>query len=215
MGEPRSESLDRSDAEDPRWSLDRELARRCAAGDRASQRLLYEREKRRAHATLYRIFGSNRHVEDVIQDVFLQVFRSIPTFRGESSLSTWIHRTTVRVAFAHLSQGKKRRPDLELVHDVPSEGPTLDETAHARDGARRLYRVLETLEPKQRLAFVLHEIEGNSMAEVASAMEASLVATKTRVFRARLRIVDAAKRDPVLTTFLEEDVSRESVESGA
>jgi RNA polymerase sigma-70 factor (ECF subfamily) len=187
---------------DPRrWSEDHALAVRCAGGDRTAQRLLYEREKRRVHAKLFRIFGSNRQIEDAIQEVFLQVFRSLASFRGESSLATWIDRCTVRVAFAELAR-RKGKPELELVQDVPSSAPTLDAAVHARDATRRLYAALDALESKQRVAFALHELEGRSVAEVAVEMEASVVATKTRIFRARLALEAAARKDAVLATFL-------------
>lgn len=190
------------------WAADRALARRCAARDAAAQRELYEREKRSVHATLYRIFGSNRHVEDTLQEVFLQVFRSLEGYRGEASLATWIHRTVVRVAFAELARGRRRGVQLELVADIPSPAASLDQTAHAREGARRLYLALDELEHRQRLAFVLHAIEGHSLAEVADLMDATLVATKARVFRARLKLEASARQDPVLASFLEEGESK-------
>ncbi len=188
-----------------RWSEDLDLAQRCVRGDGSAQRELYEREKRRVHATLYRIFGSNRQIDDVIQEAFLQVFRSLRGFRGESSLSTWIDRCAVRAAFAYLSKTKRARAELELVHDVPSSDPSAERRALAREATRRLYRVLDELEPKQRLAFVLQELEGNTVAAVAEMMDATVVATKARVFRARQRIDAAARKDPVLRGFLEGD----------
>ncbi len=185
-----------------RWSEDLTLATRCAEGDRHAQRTLYEGEKRRVHAKLYRIFGSNRQIDDVIQEVFMQVFRSLHGFRGESSLATWIDRCAVRVAFAHLSRGRRHRPDLALVEDVPAADPSAEQRALAREGTRRLYAALDDLDAKQRIAFTLHELEGHSLAEVAASMDATLVATKTRVFRARQRIETAARKDPVLANFV-------------
>ncbi len=187
------------------WSDDLALARQCSAGDRVAQRALYEREKRRVHATLFRIFGTNRQIEDVLQETFLQVFRSLPGFRAESSLSTWIDRCAVRAAFAHLARGKKRGPELELVPEIPSDDPSAERVAHARDAARRLYAVLDALDPRQRLAFVLHEVEGHSLAEVASLMETNTIATKARLFRARQRVHGEARKDPVLASFLRGD----------
>lgn len=187
------------------WSQDLALARRCVAGERAAQRELYEREKRRVHATLFRIFGSNRHVDDAIQEVFLQVFRSLEGFRGEASLRTWIDRCTVRVAYAHIAKRKARGPELELVHDTAAAGdPDAERVALAREATRRLYAVLDRLEAKQRLAFTLHAIEGMPLVDVAAAMEATVVATKTRVFRARLFVESAARKDALLKGFVGE-----------
>lgn len=198
----------------PSWSEDLDLARRCVAGDRSAQRLLYEREKRRVHATLYRVLGSNRHVDDAIQDVFIQVFRSLESFRGEASLRTWIDRCTVRVAYAHLAKKKTRGPELELVHDVATGDPDAERVALAREATRRLYAVLDRLEDKQRLAFTLHVIEGMPVADVASAMEATVVATKTRVFRARHFVESAARKDALLASFVGREPAPKGTEEG-
>lgn len=187
-----------------RWKEDLELAASCVAGDRSAQRTLYEREKRRVHATLYRVFGTNHQIEDVIQDVFLQVFRSLRGFRGESSLMTWIDRCAVRAAYAHLTTKHRRGTPLELVADVPSGDPSAERRALAREAARRLYAELEKIEAKQRIAFTLHELEGHSLAEVANIMEATVVATKARVWRARQQIESRARKDEVLRGYLTE-----------
>lgn len=184
------------------WKEDLALATRCVAGDRAAQRALYEREKRRVHATLYRVFGSNHHIEDAVQEVFMQVFRSLGGFRGESSLSTWIDRCAVRLAYVYLTTKKRKTQHLELVNDVESNDPSAERRALAREAARRLYTELDRIEPKQRIAFTLAEIEGHSLAEVAEMMEATVVATKARVWRARKELESRASKDPVLKGFL-------------
>lgn len=185
-----------------RWKDDLELAMRCVAGERAAQRTLYEREKRRVHSTLYRVFGTNHQIEDVIQEVFLQVFRSLAGFRGDASLTTWIDRCAVRVAYAHVTSRKRRGTPLELVADVPSGDPSAERRALAREAARRLYAELEKLDPKQRIAFTLHELDGHSIAEVATMMEATVVATKARVWRARQQIEARARKDDVLRAWV-------------
>jgi RNA polymerase sigma factor (sigma-70 family) len=181
---------------------DRELVARCIGGDRAAQRRLFEQEKRHVHATLFRILGSNHHVEDLLQDVFIAVFRGLHTFRGESSLSTWIDRCTVRAAFAHI-RGARGRHHLELVPEgVATEDPSAERRTLAREATRRLYDTLGNLEPKHRLAFILHAIDGRSVAEVAELMQATLVATKARVWRARRYVEKRAKVDPTLSEYL-------------
>src|SRR5262245_38006729 len=91
---------------------DLRLADRCVSGDRAAQRELFHREKRRVHGILYRVLGSNTDMEDLVQEAFIEVFRSLERFRGEALLSTWIDRITVRVAYAYLSQ--RRMPTTRL-----------------------------------------------------------------------------------------------------
>jgi RNA polymerase sigma factor (sigma-70 family) len=185
-----------------RWKEDLELATRCVAGERDAQRTLYEREKRRVHATLYRVFGSNQHIEDAVQEVFMQVFRGLAGFRGESSLSTWIDRCAVRLAYVYLTTKKRRTQHLELVDNVESNDPSAERRALAREAARRLYTELDRIEAKQRIAFTLAEVEGHSLAEVAEMMDATLVATKARVWRARKELESRAAKDPVLKGFL-------------
>lgn len=193
---------------------DLELAKRCVAGDRPAQRELFSRHKRRVHATLYRMLGSSA-LDDLIQDTFVAVFRGLGSFRGESSLATWIDRCTVRIAFAYLSEKRARPPHLELVGDVATGDPSAERRLVAREAARRMYAELDRMEPKMRLAFTLHVIEGRSMNEIALVMEASLVATKTRVWRARREMEKRARRDPTLAGYLSNDTRDDEEGEGA
>lgn len=180
------------------------LAHRCAAGDRAAQRQLFHEQRSRVHATLYRILGSNRDMEDLVQEAFLQVFRSIASYRGDARLSTWISRITARVAFAYLSRRQPATVALESVPDAPAGDPDAERRAIAREAAKRLYRVLDRLDPKQRIAFALHVIEGLPLREVADVTDTSVVAVKTRVWRARKEVNKRAQHDPLLVTYLQE-----------
>jgi RNA polymerase sigma-70 factor (ECF subfamily) len=187
---------------------DRELVARCVAGEGAAQRQLFEKQKRRVHATLYRILGPNSQIEDLLQDVFFSVFRALPAFRGESSLSTWIDRCAVRAALAHIRTGRGQRP-LELVADnVASDDPSAESRVLAREATRRLYAVLGALPPEQRMAFALYAIDDRSIAEVAQLMSATAIATKARVWRARRYLEKRAKADPVLSAYLAAAPSR-------
>ncbi len=180
---------------------DLELAARCVAGDRSAQRALFARERQRIHRTLFRIVGSSTHLDDLIQDAFVEVFRSLASFRGESSLATWIERCTVRVAFAHFRR-KSSVPRLEPVHDIAAGAPSAEQRVMHREAARRLYTLLDRLEPAQRIAFTLHKLDGKPLQQVATLMDASLVATKVRVWRARQVIERRAKSDPLLREFV-------------
>jgi RNA polymerase sigma-70 factor (ECF subfamily) len=185
-----------------RAPADLDLAQRCCAGERAAQRALFHREKRRVHATLYRVLGSNADMDDLVQDAFIEVFKGLSGFRGDASLSTWIDRVTVRVAFAHIAKRRPRTVPLSLVVEPPSQDADAEQRALGRDALRRLYAVLERLEARQRVAWVLHVLDGRPMADVASAMDASVVLTKVRVWRARLAIEAHARRDPLLRDFV-------------
>jgi RNA polymerase sigma-70 factor (ECF subfamily) len=186
------------------------LVDRCLEGEEAAARELFRKHRARVHACLYRVLGGNRDMEDLLQDVFIQVFQSLRGWRAEASLATWIDRIAVRVAWRYLSQRKAAPPTLELVDDaVPIAlaiaGATIGaRKAMAREGVRRLYAALDKLPPAARVAFALHEIEGRSMAEVATVTGASVTATKLRVWRARRALHAAAAQDPVLRDLIEE-----------
>lgn len=183
-------------------TADFELAQRCCAGEPSAQRDLFHREKRRVHATLYRVLGSNSDIDDLIQEAFLEIFRGLAGFRGDASLSTWIDRITVRIAYAYIGRRKVASVPLALVAEVPAGDATAEQRAMSRQAARRLYAVLEGVEARQRIAYLLHVVDSWSIREVAVAMEATEVATRVRVWRAR-RFVEAASRcDPLLVDFV-------------
>jgi RNA polymerase sigma-70 factor, ECF subfamily len=183
---------------------DLDLATRCVQGDRAAQEQLFDAQRQRVHRILYRVLGSNRDLEDLAQEAFVAVFRSLAGFRGEASLSTWVDRITTRVALRHLSRTPVAAR-LELVRvDAAFEAPSPEEQLHQREIARRLYGVLDRLAPKYRIAYALHEVDGRPIAEVAVLTEVSVVAAKNRVWRARRQVHRAARLDPVLGEFLGE-----------
>jgi len=179
---------------------DLEVAARCARGDRAAQRHLFDRELDRVHATLYRLLGPTRELEDLVQDVFLEVFRSIGGYRGEAKLATWITRVTAHVAYGYLARKRPAAAHLESVPEPEAADPPSDEQAALRRAMRRVHELLTDLDPKVRLAFCLHVLDGNSLTEVAAAMRATVVATKSRVWRARRQL----RRDPAVSAILGE-----------
>jgi RNA polymerase sigma-70 factor, ECF subfamily len=185
---------------------DVDLARRCVSGDQAAHRELFQRERRRVHVILYRVLGSNAEVDDLLQEVFIEVFRSIPSFRGEAALGTWLDRIAVRVAYAHIT---RRRAEmrvetvrLSVVPEPPSREPGADDRAMIREATAHLYRALDRMPASQRVAFTLHVVDGRLIKHVAESMDASIVATKVRIWRAWRALRQAAKRDPLIGDLL-------------
>lgn len=180
------------------------LVDRCLGGEQAAARELFRAHEARVHATLFRVLGSNRDMDDLLQEAFIQVFRSLKGFRGEARLSTWIDRITARVAYRYLAQ-KRGAPPTVALEEEPSGGTIeASERALAREGVRRLYAALDELGPAARLAFTLHEIDGRPVAEVARCVGASVTATKLRIWRARRALERRAADDAVLAEFLRE-----------
>lgn len=183
---------------------DAELVALCKAGEPSAQRSLFRRERARVHGLLFRVVGSNTYLEDLLQDAFLEVFRSLPSFRGDSSLRTWIDRCAVRVAYAHFAR-KRRSPALQPVAEIDAEDPTADDRTSMREAVRRLYTELDRLKPRQRIAFTLFEIEGRSQREIAELTSSTVATVKIRIWRARRALEQRAKKDPILSEFLAED----------
>src|SRR3954466_10257807 len=129
------------------------LVDRCLTGEPAATRELFRRHRNRVHACLFRVLGSNRDMDDLLQEAFLQVFQSLRGWRAEASLATWVDRVSVRVAYRYLSQrGRRIVTDVLEDEDVGGgEGPGAHRQL-ARDGVKRLYAVLDELGAASRLA---------------------------------------------------------------
>ena len=179
------------------------LAQRAADGDRSAQRELFHAQKASVHHTLFRILGANRDIEDLIQDAFLEIFRALPSFRGDSSLKRWCQTIATRQAYLAIERRKPTAVDLEVVeNEIVDRDPDAHRVALARQAAKRLYAAMDRLDPKMRIAFALAVVDGLSLAEVAELTESSLVAVKTRVWRARRELTKRAQKDPVLASYL-------------
>ncbi|HEY0253390.1 MAG TPA: RNA polymerase sigma factor [Kofleriaceae bacterium] len=181
-----------------------ELVAACLKGDAQAQRILFRREFGRVNATIYRILGPTREVDDLVQETFIAVFRGLAKFRGEARLSTWIDRIAVRVALDHV-RTRSRSPQLGVPMGVMTEvadNSIPDAQAHAREGLRRLYAALAQLSAEQRIAFSLYAIDGRSIAEVAKLVGTSVVTAKLRVWRARKGLEKLSAEDPVLKELL-------------
>lgn len=185
------------------------LVDRCVGGEQAAARELFRTQRSRVQATLYRILGSNRDMDDLLQDTFIQIFRSLQNFRGEARLSTWIDRITVRVAYRYLARNKRAGFTMEMMDEPDGPRSHPGRRAVAREGVRRLYAALAQQPAGGRIAFALHEIEGRSVAEVADIIGASVTATKLRIWRTRRALFKQAALDPILAEFLRDDTVEE------
>lgn len=183
---------------------DLELARRAATGERSAQRELFLEQRVNVHRALYRILGSNRELEDLLQDVFIEIFRALPSFRGDSTLGRWCQTIAIRIAYLTISRRRPPAVDLALVEESIAGDVDVRRHVLAREATRRLYAALDRIEAKQRIAFALAVIDGKSLTEVAELTETSMFAVKTRVWRARRELMRRAGKDAVLAAYLDE-----------
>ena len=176
-----------------------ELVIRCQQGDKSAFKDLFHRHRADVARIVFRMLGPVPEVDDVIQDVFVQVFRSMRDFQGKSKFSTWLHRVSVNVVLMY-RRAQRSRPNLsdEIPGDLQGEDLGPDEDAMRRERIRAFYTVLERLPEKKRTVFVLHEIEGLNPREIAKIVDAPPLTVRTRLFYARRDIIRLLRSEPSL-----------------
>src|ERR1044071_238919 len=131
---------------------DLELARRASSGDRAAQRELFVAQRANVHRALFRILGSNRELEDLLQDAFIEIFRALHSFRGDSTLGRWCQTIAIRVAYLAISRRRPPAVELALVEETVASETDVRRHVQVREATRRLYAALDRIEAKQRIA---------------------------------------------------------------
>jgi RNA polymerase sigma-70 factor (ECF subfamily) len=180
-------------------SDDATLIARAAADDRAAFRELYEKHRMPVARLVFRMLGGRGDIDDVIQEVFVQVHRSLKDFRGQSKFSTWLHRVTVNVVLMH-RRAARSRPTFaeEPVGDIPHFRQAPDDDAERRERMRAFARLLERLAEKKRIVFILHELEGISPEEIGKIVGAPVLTVRTRLFYARRELEAMLPDEPSL-----------------
>lgn len=177
------------------------LVRRAAAGDADAFRALFVRHRSDVARLVYRMLNAPSDLDDVIQEVFVQVFRSLKDFRGQAKFTTWLHRVTVNVVLMH-RRSARSRPVLteeipgELASDDTQSLP--DDEVERHERMRAFQRLLARLADKKRIVFVLHELEGLSPSEIAAAVGAPVLTVRTRLFYARRELEAMLSDEPTL-----------------
>ncbi len=159
-----------------------ELIQRCLAADPIAQRTLYDRYKKAMYTLAYRITGSFEDANDVLQDAFVKVFRSLPSFRGEATLGAWIKTIVIRTAYGQLRKRKMHFDELDRAqaHVSTTEHNSLD--------AEYIEQAILALPEGYRTVFVLIEIEGYGHKEVAQILGISEGTSKSQLFHAKRRL---------------------------
>jgi RNA polymerase sigma-70 factor (ECF subfamily) len=194
-----------------------DLVRRCQSGDVVAFRELFRRHRDDVARLTHRMLGSSRDLEDVVQEVFVQVHRSIGEFRYGARFSTWLYRVTVNVVLMH-RRAARSRPVLTELSDVQrpvDSRPLPDEQVARLDRMRAFARLLDRLSEKKRTVFVLHDIEGMSAAEVAEVVSAPVLTVRTRLFYARRELEAMLREEPALTALADELTDSDSMRPAA
>jgi RNA polymerase sigma factor (sigma-70 family) len=189
---------------------DATLARRICAGDRAAFEFVMRRYNRRLYRLARSIMRDDAEAEDALQEAYLRAYRSMSTFRGEATLSTWLSRMVLNECFARQRKQRRRQNVIPMVpgDDVEMDTAASDADAfpdriHLRAEVRAiLERKLDELPEDFRVAFVLRAVEEMSVEETAAALDIPEATVRSRHFRARsllreslARELDIAERD--------------------
>lgn len=179
---------------------DAALVARFLDGDRAAYTMLYQRYAEKVFARLTRLVGPGADREDLLQQVFIGLFRALPAFRGDAALSTFIYRITIHVACDHLRRRRRRSDYEEAALDELIDGsPSPEARARQRGELRQILLLLERIKPAKRVAFVLVAVEGMSLDEAAVLVEARPDAVKQRVLHARRELMSMMARAELRT----------------
>lgn len=178
-----------------------DLISRCKAGDVAAFRQLYAQHSR-AVARRLAFLVPRADVEDVLQEVFIEVFKSIRRFEGKSLFTTWLYRVSLHVAMK--SRRKTTRSRVDIVDDVPEvvdEKPAPDTVSLSAERQQRVEAMLEKLAPKKRAVLVMHDLQGVEAQEIAQLLDTNVLTVRTRLFYARKELEEMARHDPALSEF--------------
>jgi len=177
-----------------------QLIARAQQGDEEAFAALHEAHKRRVYSLCLRMTGDTAEAEDLSQEAFLQLFRKISTFRGESAFTTWLHRLVVNVVLMHLRKKGLQKISLDEV-DTSQEEPVKRD--YGEDDRRLigsidriiLGRAIAALPPGYRAVFVLHDVEGFEHNEIAQIMDCSIGNSKSQLHKARMKLREHLRRD--------------------
>ncbi|MGI9034937.1 MAG: RNA polymerase sigma factor [Pyrinomonadaceae bacterium] len=166
------------------------LAQMAAGGNVAAFEMLYNRYHRRTYSLCLRMTSSVTEAEDLTQEVFIQLFRKIGSFRGDSAFTTWLHRMTVNQVLMHFRrrgvQSEKTTDDGEMPEQIvngtenQNRMPILDRIA--------LDKAIAQLPNGYRTVFVLHDVEGFEHEEIARMLKLSVGTSKSQLHKARLKL---------------------------
>lgn len=169
---------------------DMALCQKAAGGNLAAFELIYQRYHRRTYSLCLRMTSSQTEAEDLTQEVFIQLFRKIGSFRGDSAFSTWLHRLTVNQVLMHF---RRRSVKNEKVSD---DGEMPEQTVHGTANPNKmpvidriaLKNAIGELPNGYRNVFVLHDVEGYEHEEVARMLRISVGTSKSQLHKARLKL---------------------------
>ncbi len=172
---------------------DEELIGQAQKGDPRAMQRLYQRHADMVYRRLTHLVGPDPEREDILQEVFLDFFRRLSSFRGEASLSTYLQRVAANKACDHLKRRYRQRPQTPLSDREVCPAPSPEQRAQGGEDAELFWRCLDELKPKKRIALVLRVVEGLTLKEIAEQVDATVHTVAQRIRHARMELVQLIK----------------------
>lgn len=171
-------------------SKDIDLCRLAANGNLEAFELVYERYHRRTYSLCLRMTASQTEAEDLTQEVFIQLFRKIGSFRGDSAFSTWLHRLTVNQVLMHFRRRSVKNERTSEDGEMPEKPVAGSANPNKMAVVDRiaLKNAIRQLPNGYRRVFVLHDVEGFEHEEVSRIMGISVGTSKSQLHKARLKL---------------------------
>jgi RNA polymerase sigma-70 factor (ECF subfamily) len=183
-------------AENQRDDSEGSLVQRAQRGDEQAFTTLYQLHNKRVYSVCLRMTNDGAEAEDLAQEAFIQVFRNLNAFRGDSAFSTWLYRVAVNTVLMKLRR-RKSPPVLSLDEPVSSDSPSVKREVGQNDlnlcGAIdriALRHALEELPGGCRQIFDLHEVEGYGHREIAELLQCSIGNSKSQLHQAKMKMRD-------------------------
>ncbi len=174
-------------------ALDPDIVERARRGDTRAHEMIYRTFSAPVYSLLARMTGSTSTADDLSQDTFIEVLRSIDRFRGDASLATWIRKIAVSKCLMHMRSAWQNRATLfrDLGENHPATEPQIVSEAALTHTHIDLERALARLSDVSRMVVVLHDIEGYTHREIAALMGKSVSFSKSQLARAHQRLRQA------------------------
>jgi RNA polymerase sigma-70 factor, ECF subfamily len=175
--------------------LSADIIRRAQAGEAEAFAALFHAHKSRVYSLCLRMTNNIAEAEDLAQDAFLQVFRKLGTFRGDSALSTWLHRIAVNTVLMHFRRKSPVKVSLDDTFKNDGESKPIRREFGRKDGRLEtavsrlaLTRAISELPEGYRTIFILHEVDGYEHREIAELLGCSIGNSKSQLHKAKLKM---------------------------
>lgn len=164
---------------------DAAIVRRAIDGDERAMRLLWNQHAPHVEAVVRRLAGDPDLAEDIAQEVWIQIFRALPSWRGDAKFSTWIHRVAINRTLNALRRVKRLAATETAIEE---DSAVVEQDAERSMLAQTIESAARQLSPGARTVFLLHDVEGYTHEEIASELGITPGGSKSQLFKARAKL---------------------------